>query len=129
MRTLTTLILTCALCGSCGTQKVFEVDTVTGSQLSGLYSDTTKHSGTPVPSVDLRLFFGTVNKVRKIGLGMDTVSNSNGNVRIVCPKRPLIMDNAGWIIASKEGFMNDTVRFDFSKLKNSRLIINLEERK
>jgi len=129
MRPLITLILTCTLWGSCGTQKVFEVDTVTGSQLSGLYSDTIKHSGTPVSNVDLRLFFGTVNKVRKIGLGMDTVTNSSGNVRIFRPKRPLIMDKAGWIIARKDGFMNDTLKFDYSELKNTRLIINLEKRK
>lgn len=129
MRTLITLIVAFAICISCGTRKVFEVDTVTGSRLSGLYSDTTDHLATPVPNADLRIFFGTVNKVRKIGLGMDTVTNDNGSIRILRPKRPIIMDRAGWIIASKNGFMNDTVQFDYSELKNTRLIINLERRK
>ena len=127
MRPIITLILILTICVSCGTRKIFEVDTVTDSSLSGLYSDTTRHFGTPLPEVELRFFFGTVNRVRKIGLGMDTLTNGNGTLKLSRPQRPLIMDNAGWVIASKNRYINDTIQFDFSELKQSRIIINLEE--
>lgn len=112
---------------SCGVKKIFEVDIVTNSSFNGIYSDATRHLGTPLPNVSLRFYYGTVNRVRKIGLGADTVTESNGNVKLPYMKKTLKLGNDGRVIASKHGFISDTLKFDYPDLKNSRIIINLEE--
>lgn len=75
----------------------------------------------------LRIYYGTVNRVRKIGVSTDTVSDGSGKVILPYSKKPLKMRQDGKIIASKDGFLSDTIRFDYRDLKNSRVIMNLEE--